>query len=121
MGDEALLVAFKDMSKYKYSNQIRVISWGNKKLHNFNSMYQDFSVPLGQSVGPSHLTLNTISSKFLTFASHSLPKQSYLDIRFSFFTADPGLKFLPFDLSINGGDFFLILPLTILDICSIHQ
>lgn len=121
MSNDSLVVAFKDMSKYKYSNQIRIISWGNKKLQNFNSMYQDYSVPFGQSVGPSELKLNKISEKYLTYASHCLPKQSYLDIRFTFFIADPTMKFLPFDLSVNGHDFFLILPLTILDVCSIRH
>jgi hypothetical protein len=49
------------------------------------------------------------------FPSFSLLKQNYLDIKFTAYIADTALRFLPFDLALNGQDSFLLLPITLLD------
>jgi hypothetical protein len=69
--DSALLVGYKDMGQYRHSNQIEILSWGNKK-----------------SIGYS--------------PSFSLLRNQYLDIKFTVYLSDHSLKFLPFDLAING-------------------
>ena len=57
---------------------------------------------------------------FEYYPSCSLLKNQYLDIKFMVFIADHTLKFLPFDLAVNGEDFFLILPLTLLNMTSVY-
>lgn len=49
------------------------------------------------------------------YPSFSLIKNNYLDVKFSAFISDQTFKFLPFDLAVNGENFFLILPITLLD------
>ena len=52
--------------------------------------------------------------------SCSLLKHQYLDIKFTVQVVDHSMKFLPFDLAINGQDCFLMLPVTLLDMSSVH-
>lgn len=101
------------MSCCRYSNAIRVISWGGKRFEHNTTTNLDYLATAKQK------NFKSTSSKFTQFISHSLSKHSYLDIKFTFFLTDPTFKFLPFDLSINGHDFFLILPLTLLDMAII--
>ena len=69
--DAPLLIGFKDMSQFKFSNLIEIHSWGNKKY-------------------------------MKNYPSFSLVKNNYLDVKFSAFISDQTLKFLPFDLAVNG-------------------
>ena len=77
------------MKKYKYSNKINILHWGNKTDYSRN---------------PSFYLL----------------KHNFLDIKFTVYISDFSFKFMPFDLCINGEQFFLMLPITLLDMSMPH-
>lgn len=53
------------------------------------------------------------------YPSSPLPRLNYLDIKFSCFVADHRLRFLPFDFTVNGKEYFVVLPITLLDMSKI--
>lgn len=53
------------------------------------------------------------------YPSSPLPRLNYLDIKFSCFVADHRLRFLSFDFTVNGREYFVVLPITLLDMSKI--
>jgi hypothetical protein len=49
------------------------------------------------------------------YSHYPLSKNAHLDIKFTVKITDTIMRFLPFDLIINGEELFLILPITLLD------
>ena len=52
---------------------------------------------------------------FKPYSTSSLLRNNHLDIKFTVTICDYKLKFLPFDILINGDDCFFALPITLLD------